>query len=145
MKRLAALLAASLLLAGCTAAHKAVQVPEYPWDTAQQAVQQACPDAVAEDNSVLIDGFAELEDVEEELGISFGDVEMETLNGLLTELLGHIPSDSDLDQEITAYGYRFKILSLGNRTIGKVRAEKINEKDTKGESEQCQDIQNSRT
>ena len=97
------------------------------------------------DNSVLIDGFAELEDVEEELGISFGDVEMETLNGLLTELLGHIPSDSDLDQEITAYGYRFKILSLGNRTIGKVRAEKINEKDTKGESEQCQDIQNLRT
>ena len=33
------------------------------------------------DNSVLIDGFAELEDVEEELGISFGNVEMETLNG----------------------------------------------------------------
>ena len=55
MKRLAALLAASLLLAGCTAAHKAVQVPEYPWDTTQQAVQQACPDAVAEDNSVLIE------------------------------------------------------------------------------------------
>ena len=48
MKRLAALLAASLLLAGCTAAHKAVQVPEYPWDTTQPAVQQACPDAVAE-------------------------------------------------------------------------------------------------
>ena len=55
MKRLAALLAASLLLAGCAAAHKAVQVPEYPWDTTQQAVQQACPDAVAEDNSVLIE------------------------------------------------------------------------------------------
>lgn len=95
------------------------------------------------DNSILIDGFADLEDVEEELGIDFGDVEMETLNGFLTELLGHIPAESDLDTEITAYGYRFKILSLGNRTIGKVRAEKINDKDTKGEREQCQDIQNS--
>ena len=97
------------------------------------------------DNSVLIDGFAELEDVGEKLGIDFGDVEMETLNGFLTEMLGHIPADSDLDSEITAFGYRFKILSLGNRTIGKVRAEKINDKDTKGESKQCQDIQNSQT
>lgn len=97
------------------------------------------------DNSILIDGFAELEDVAEELDIDFGDVEMETLNGLLTELLGHIPGESDLDGEITAYGYRFKIISLGNRTIGKVRAEKINDKDTKGEIVQCQDIQNSQT
>ena len=75
--------------------------------------------------------------------IEFGDVEMETLNGYLTELLGHIPSREDLDKEIVANGYRFKILSLGNRTIGRVRAEKINDKETKGESEKCQDIQNS--
>lgn len=97
------------------------------------------------DNSVLIDGFADLEDVEEELEIDFGDVEMETLNGYLTEMLGHIPAESDLDREIDACGYRFKILSLGNRTIGKVRAEKINENDTKGEDTQCQDIQNLQT
>ena len=63
----------------------------------------------------------------------------------LTELLGHIPSREDLDKEIVANGYRFKILSLGNRTIGRVRAEKINDKETKGESEKCQDIQNSQT
>ncbi len=96
------------------------------------------------DNSVLIHGLAHLEDVEEKLGISFGDVEFETLNGYLTHLLGHIPTEKDLDREITAMGYRFKILSLGNKTIGKVRAEKINEKETKGE-EVCQDIQNSQT
>ena len=30
-----------------------------------------------------------------------------------------------MDKEIVANGYRFKILSLGNKTIGKVRAEKI--------------------
>ena len=72
-------------------------------------------------------------------------VEVTTLNGLLTELLGHIPTEEDLDHEIVANGYRFKILSLGNRTIGKVRAEKINDKNTKGESELCQDIQNSQT
>ena len=95
------------------------------------------------DNSVIIDGLASLDEVEQELGIDFGDVEMDTLNGYLTELLGHIPSGEDLDKEIVVNGYRFKILSLGNRTIGKVRAEKINDKETKGESEKCQDIQNS--
>lgn len=97
------------------------------------------------DNSVIIDGLAYLEDVEEELEIDFGDLDFETLNGYLTSLLGHIPAEKDLDKEIVANGYRFKILSLGNKTIGKVRAEKINDKEPKGEKEKCQDIQNSQT
>ena len=95
------------------------------------------------DNSVIIDGLAYLEDVAEELDVDFGKVEFETLNGYLTSVLGHIPTEKDLDKEIVANGYRFKILSLGNKTIGKVRAEKI-KKETKGE-ETCQDIQNSQT
>lgn len=95
------------------------------------------------DNSVIIDGLAYLEDVEEELDVDFGSLAFETLNGYLTSLLGHIPTEKDLDKEIVANGYRFKILSLGNKTIGKVRAEKI-KKEIKGE-EPCQDIQNSRT
>ncbi|WP_373214882.1 hemolysin family protein [Ruminococcus sp. 5_1_39BFAA] len=95
------------------------------------------------DNSVIIDGLAYLEDVAEELEVDFGKVEFETLNGYLTSCLGHIPTEKDMDKEIVANGYRFKILSLGNKTIGKVRAEKI-KKETKGE-EKCQDIQNSQT
>ena len=93
------------------------------------------------DNSVLIDGLADIEDVEEKLGIDFGEVEFETLNGYLTSKLGHIPTQKDLEHEIVANGYRFKILSLGNKTIDKVRAEIINDKETEGE-EKCQDIQN---
>ena len=96
------------------------------------------------DNSVIIDGLAYLEDVSEELGIDFGKVEFETLNGYLTNLLGHIPTEDDLDKEIVVNGYRFRILSLGNKTIGKVRAEKI-KKEPKGEDKKCQDIQNSQT
>ncbi len=97
------------------------------------------------DNSILIDGLAYLEDVAEELKVDFGKLNFETLNGYLTSLLGHIPTEKDLDKEIVANGYRFKILALGNKTIDRVRAEKINEKETKGESEKCQDIQNLRT
>ena len=43
------------------------------------------------DHSLIIDGLAYLEDVEEELDIDFGDVEFETLNGYLTSFLGHVP------------------------------------------------------
>ena len=49
---------------------------------------------------------------------------------------------ADLDKEIVVNGYRFRILSLGHKTIGKVRAEKI-KKEPKGEDKKCQDIQNS--
>lgn len=96
------------------------------------------------DNTVMIDGLAYLEDVENELGIDFGECDFETLNGYLTSILGHIPTKKDLDKEIVANGYRFKILSLGNKTIGRVRAEKIKQDTTKGE-ETCQDIQNLQT
>ena len=52
---------------------------------------------------------------------------------------------ADLDKEIVVNGYRFRILSLGHKTIGKVRAEKIKKDTTKGEEKKCQDIQNSQT
>lgn len=76
------------------------------------------------DNSLIIDGLAYLEDVADELAIDFGVSEFETLNGYLTNLLGHIPTKKDMDTEIVTNGYRFEILSLGNKTIGKVRVSK---------------------
>ena len=84
------------------------------------------------DNSVVIDALANLENVEEELGISFGDTSFETLNGVLTSILGHIPTEKDMDKELTVGGYRFRIISLGNKTIGKVRASRI--EDTREEA-----------
>ena len=65
------------------------------------------------DNRLIIDGLAYLE-----------DVEFETLNGYLTNILGHIPTAKDVDTVITAVGYCFTILSIGNKTIGKVKVEK---------------------
>ena len=94
------------------------------------------------DNSMIIQGLAPLEDVEEKLGIEFKTSEFETLNGYLTSVLGHIPTEKDLDKVIHVGGYTFKILSLGNKTIGRVKAEKI-KNEIKGEKETCQDIQNS--
>ena len=83
------------------------------------------------DNSLIIDGLACLEDVEEELDVDFGDVEFETLNGYLTNILGHIPTQKDIDTTIWAVGYCFTILSIGNKTIGKVKVEKDKDKKEK--------------
>ena len=76
------------------------------------------------DDSVLIDGLTPLQKVEDELDISFGDTDCETLNGVLTSLLGHIPTARDIDREFEISGYRFRIVSLGNKTVGKVKASK---------------------
>ena len=58
--------------------------------------------------------------------VDFGDTEFETLNGYLTNILGHIPADKDVDTSIKAIGYCFTILSIGNKTIGKVKVERDN-------------------
>lgn len=95
------------------------------------------------DSSVLMDGLTQLEDVEEELKIEFSGERFDTLNGYLTNILGHVPTQED--REVITDGYRFQILSVANNVIEKVRAEKIYMKETKGEDIVCQDILNSRT
>ena len=81
------------------------------------------------EGSVVIDALTRLDEVEDRLGVSFGDCSYETLNGFLTDCLGHVPAREDLDRTVEAVGYRFRILSLGKHTIGKVRAEKIRKSD----------------
>ncbi|MDO5335983.1 MAG: hemolysin family protein [Eubacteriales bacterium] len=99
------------------------------------------------DDSILIEGLAGLEDVGEELDVDFSDLDFETLNGYLTSLLGHIPTDRDVGEKLMARGYSFQILSIDRKTIERVRAEKIkeNKEETKGDKRTCQDIQNSQT
>lgn len=45
---------------------------------------------------------------------------------LSDHILGHIPTDKDVDTSIKAIGYCFTILSIGNKTIGKVKVERDN-------------------
>ena len=56
--------------------------------------------------------------------IDFGDTEIETLNGFLTDELGRIPEEhSTFDVE--AKGYVFHVCGVRNGVIGKVRVKKI--------------------
>lgn len=83
------------------------------------------PDAVlVSGDGYTMDGMTALSEVSEKLLIDFGDTEIETLNGFLTDELGRIPEEhSTFDVE--AKGYVFHVCGVRNGVIGKVRVKKI--------------------
>ena len=78
------------------------------------------------DHSFIIRGVTPLEDVEEALDVSFGEDEIETLNGFLISILDRIPAD-DEHIVINHSGYRFAVQSIQNKVIQKVHVSKLPE------------------
>ena len=75
------------------------------------------------ENSYEIDGMTPLEELEDELGITFDDENYETLNGFLISKLEHIPGENELF-EMDYEGYHFRALEVDNKmfkTISVVR------------------------
>ncbi len=78
------------------------------------------------DNSIYMDGLIPLEDAREELGPDFAgneDSEYETLNGYLTALLDHVPTEED--RVIRDGSFMFRILETDNHIIKRVRVERL--------------------
>lgn len=92
------------------------------------------------DDSILMDGLTPLKQVSEVLQTDFLNEDYETLNGYLTSILDHIPTEQDT--EVTAKGFSFQILKVENHIIQNVRVERIAEEEG---DKRCQDIQNSQT
>ena len=78
------------------------------------------------DHSFLMSGMADLEDVQEALGISIAFEDIDTLNGFLISLIDKIPEDNERF-EITYENYLFKILAVSNKTIRTVLAVRVSE------------------
>lgn len=72
------------------------------------------------DGTFQIEGVARLDEVQEALGIDFGDEEYETLNGFLVSKLDRIPSDGE-KPEVTYQNYLFQAVKVENNMIQKVR------------------------
>ena len=68
----------------------------------------------------VVRGLTPLSKLEERLGITFEDKEVETLNGFLTSVLGHVPKSGEIFE--TDYGgYNFHVISISNHVIQSVR------------------------
>ncbi len=79
------------------------------------------------DDEYIIDGKTPLEELEEQLQISFAEEEFETLNGFLISRMDRIPEE-DEQFSVDVYGYNFKILSVENKMISSVLVTKTVEK-----------------
>ena len=73
------------------------------------------------ENTFLLKGMADLEEVEEALQIHFDTEDIDTLNGFLISLIDKIPEDNDRI-EIEYGNYLFRVLSVKNKTIETVLA-----------------------
>ena len=81
------------------------------------------PVYIRANGSIIMDGLIPLVRAGEVLGYEFEDAPYETLNGYLTSLLRHIPTDAD--KSVTGKEYLFHILKTEHHVIRKVRAVRI--------------------
>jgi putative hemolysin len=74
-----------------------------------------------DDNTFLVDGDVDLDDLNEELGISLNSDNSETIGGFIIDILGEIPDESDVGKIVEFENYRFKIMSINERRIERVK------------------------
>ncbi len=77
----------------------------------------------------IVKGLTPLSDIEEKIGIKFEGDDVETLNGFLTSVLGHVPKSGEIFE--TDYGgYNFHVVSISNHVIQQVRIKKSTEQES---------------
>ena len=84
---------------------------------------EAYIEETAKKDEFLIEGKTPLEELEEKFGMSFDDVDVETLNGYVISRLEHIPEE-DEEFEFDEGDYHFKIVSVSNHMVQTVLVSK---------------------
>lgn len=75
------------------------------------------------DGTYLIDGMAELEDLEELLDVDFEEEDYDTINGYLVNQLDRIPAE-DEKCTVEVGEYQFEVLMVDKKMIRKIRVKK---------------------
>lgn len=73
-----------------------------------------------QDGEYLIRGLTRLDRISDELGIAFPDEDIDTLNGFLIYMIGHLPAE-DEPIEVSYEGYKFKPLDIHDNMIVQVK------------------------
>lgn len=74
-----------------------------------------------DDNLYLVDGDVSIDDLDEELGIELISENSETIGGFIIDILGEIPDENDIGRIVEFEGYKFKIMSIEERRIKRVK------------------------
>lgn len=74
-----------------------------------------------DDSIYLVDGDVDLDDLDEELGIDLQSDSSETIGGFIIDILGEIPDENDVGRIVEFENYKFKIMSIGERRIERVK------------------------
>ena len=77
-----------------------------------------------DDETFIMDGVTEFSDVKEALSLPVDDDAYETLNGFIISLSDKIPEEGD-KTVISAYGYRFSVMSVEDKVIKQVMIKKL--------------------
>lgn len=77
-----------------------------------------------DDETFIMDGMTEFSDVKEALSLPVDDDAYETLNGFIISLSDKIPEERD-KTVISAYGYRFSVMSVEDKVIKQVMIKKL--------------------
>lgn len=77
-----------------------------------------------DDETFIMDGMTEFSDVKEALSLPVDDDAYETLNGFIISLSDKIPEEGD-KTVITAYGYKFYVMSVEDKVIKQVMIKKL--------------------
>ena len=78
----------------------------------------------SDDETFIMDGMTEFSDVKEALSLPVEDDGYETLNGFIISLSDKIPEEGD-KTVISAYGYRFSVMSVKDKVIKQVMIKKL--------------------
>lgn len=75
-----------------------------------------------DENTYVIDGNTDLDDINDELGLELASENSETLGGFIIELLGDLPDEEEKEDKVIEYeNLVFKIESVKDRRIEKVK------------------------
>lgn len=75
-----------------------------------------------DENTYMIDGNTDLDDINDELGLELTTENSETLGGFIIELLGDLPDEEEQEDKVIEYeNLVFKIESVKDRRIEKVK------------------------
>lgn len=75
-----------------------------------------------DDATFTIDGTTDIEEVGDLIGVTFPDGDYDTLGGYIISRLGFLPADGEMNS-LEFENFRFTVLSVEDRRIGKVKVE----------------------